>query len=210
MNKWVKLYKNAKRSSKGLHKFQRIFVFLFGLMDVFIGIISCSMGERGLACLCGTALPCTMLPELILGSGATCCRWERSPHRANRRSRHHANKTNVYVVRMRATKSRHVLWPSVFFWLLSSLRCQPLILWGKKTSNLSLFYVKIYLHYRMPRIALGSTLQAFVQVLAVAGAFYIGLSRVSDNKHHPTDVLAGMVIGFLVGVFSVGLANVML
>lgn len=29
-------------------------------------------------------------------------------------------------------------------------------------------------------------------------AFYTGLSRVSDHKHHPTDVLAGFVQGALV------------
>ncbi len=55
----------------------------------------------------------------------------------------------------------------------------------------------------MPRIAMGSALQAFIQIAVVCGAFYVGLSRVSDNKHHPTDVLAGMIIGFLIGLFSV-------
>lgn len=29
-------------------------------------------------------------------------------------------------------------------------------------------------------------------------SFYTGLSRVSDHKHHPTDVLAGFVQGALV------------
>jgi phosphatidate phosphatase len=33
-------------------------------------------------------------------------------------------------------------------------------------------------------------------------AFFTGLSRVSDNKHHPTDVLAGALLGTVVAVFT--------
>lgn len=63
--------------------------------------------------------------------------------------------------------------------------------------------LQVYLHYRMPAMALGSMLQAFVQVAVVTAAFYVGLSRISDNKHHWTDVLGGFIIGFLFGIYSV-------
>ncbi|CUT99282.1 phosphatidate phosphatase [Echinococcus multilocularis] len=68
-------------------------------------------------------------------------------------------------------------------------------------------FIAVYLHYRMPAIGMGSVLQAFVQTAAVTGAFYVGMTRVSDNKHHWTDVLAGMIIGALVGIFTVRYAT---
>lgn len=37
-------------------------------------------------------------------------------------------------------------------------------------------------------------------------AFYTGLSRVSDHKHHPTDVLAGFAQGALVAYCVVSAA----
>ncbi len=33
--------------------------------------------------------------------------------------------------------------------------------------------------------------------------FYVGISRISDYKHHPGDVLAGYIIGLLIGMYSV-------
>ena len=49
----------------------------------------------------------------------------------------------------------------------------------------------------------------FLQIGIASSAVYCGFSRVSDYKHHPTDVLAGLVIGFLIGllVFYYVLAN---
>lgn len=41
-------------------------------------------------------------------------------------------------------------------------------------------------------------LRPLVQFTLLMMAFYTGLSRVSDHKHHPTDVLAGFVQGALV------------
>lgn len=38
-------------------------------------------------------------------------------------------------------------------------------------------------------------------------AFYTGLSRVSDHKHHPTDVLAGFAQGALVAYCVVSVAK---
>ena len=42
----------------------------------------------------------------------------------------------------------------------------------------------------------------FIQLWLVALAFYTSLTRVSDNMHHPSDVLAGSVIGIVVALLS--------
>lgn len=41
-------------------------------------------------------------------------------------------------------------------------------------------------------------LRPLTQFTLVMMSFYTGLSRVSDHKHHPTDVLAGFIQGALV------------
>lgn len=41
-------------------------------------------------------------------------------------------------------------------------------------------------------------LRPLTQFTLIMMSFYTGLSRVSDHKHHPTDVLAGFVQGALV------------
>lgn len=46
-------------------------------------------------------------------------------------------------------------------------------------------------------------LRLALQTVVVVGAFYCCLSRVSDYKHHPTDVIAGAVIGLVVALFTV-------
>lgn len=55
----------------------------------------------------------------------------------------------------------------------------------------------------MPDISIGSALQAFIQVSGITAAFYVGLTRITDNKHHPHDVLVGFIIGAAVAVFAV-------
>ncbi|VDL56505.1 unnamed protein product [Hymenolepis diminuta] len=64
-------------------------------------------------------------------------------------------------------------------------------------------FIAIYLFYRMPDISIGSALQAFIQVGGITAAFYVGLTRITDNKHHPHDVLVGFIIGAAVAVFAV-------
>ena len=41
-------------------------------------------------------------------------------------------------------------------------------------------------------------LKRLFQVLLLSVAVFTALSRISDNKHHPTDVLAGSLIGILI------------
>lgn len=42
----------------------------------------------------------------------------------------------------------------------------------------------------------------FLQLLAFAVAFFIGLSRIRDRYHHPSDVVAGFLIGFLAALYA--------
>lgn len=46
-------------------------------------------------------------------------------------------------------------------------------------------------------------LRPTVQFFLLATAIYVGLSRVSDYKHHWTDVLAGLLQGGAVASFTV-------
>lgn len=42
----------------------------------------------------------------------------------------------------------------------------------------------------------------FVQFLLTALAFFTSLSRIQDNKHHSTDVLAGSIIGVIIAILT--------
>uniref|UniRef100_A0A4W5QEH1 Phospholipid phosphatase 3 n=1 Tax=Hucho hucho TaxID=62062 RepID=A0A4W5QEH1_9TELE len=59
--------------------------------------------------------------------------------------------------------------------------------------SLHQFYLQSRFTWRGARL-----LRPLVQFTLLMMAFYTGLSRVSDHKHHPTDVLAGFVQGALV------------
>lgn len=50
-------------------------------------------------------------------------------------------------------------------------------------------------------------LRPLLQFTLIMMAFYTGLSRVSDHKHHPTDVLAGFAQGALVAYCVVSVEN---
>ena len=55
-------------------------------------------------------------------------------------------------------------------------------------------------HHRAPRVIL----YAVSSLLAM----YTCVSRITDNKHHPTDVLAGIAIGALFAVVFVSVLSV--
>lgn len=58
---------------------------------------------------------------------------------------------------------------------------------------LSQFYLQARFTWHGARL-----LRPLTQFTLVMMSFYTGLSRVSDHKHHPTDVLAGFLQGALV------------
>ncbi|GMR37496.1 hypothetical protein PMAYCL1PPCAC_07691, partial [Pristionchus mayeri] len=62
-------------------------------------------------------------------------------------------------------------------------------------------FTAIYLHARIgyiaPRIILST-----VQTLLFTGGLFICYTRIQDYYHHPTDVLAGAIIGFLGAIYS--------
>ncbi|KAM6963233.1 phospholipid phosphatase 3 isoform 2-T2 [Aplochiton taeniatus] len=60
------------------------------------------------------------------------------------------------------------------------------------------FYIQSRFRWRGARL-----LRPLLQFTLLMMAFYTGLSRVSDHKHHPTDVLAGFAQGALVAYWIV-------
>ncbi|XP_018589794.1 phospholipid phosphatase 3 isoform X1 [Scleropages formosus] len=64
-------------------------------------------------------------------------------------------------------------------------------------SMFTMLYLVLYLQSRFTWRG-ARLLRPLLQFTLLMMAFYTGLSRVSDHKHHPTDVLAGFVQGALV------------
>ncbi|CAL8312029.1 unnamed protein product [Arctogadus glacialis] len=60
------------------------------------------------------------------------------------------------------------------------------------TQPAAVFYLQARLSWRGARL-----LRPLVQFLLVMIAVYVGLSRISDYRHHPSDVLAGFIQGGL-------------
>ena len=69
----------------------------------------------------------------------------------------------------------------------------------------SMLYIILYLQsrYSRGRDPIKTFLVPFCQTAAAVWAAYVGLSRVSDYKHNPGDVLAGTVLGAAVQVLNV-------
>jgi phosphatidate phosphatase len=62
-------------------------------------------------------------------------------------------------------------------------------------------FLILFIHKTWTRRNLGFFPQ-FAQFLLLCLAFFTALSRVVDNKHHPTDVLAGSVLGIVNALFT--------
>jgi len=63
--------------------------------------------------------------------------------------------------------------------------------------------LQLYLHARVWWPLFGVIVVPILQMLCAAIAIFVGLSRVSDYKHHWSDVLAGGLLGTFVAVFTV-------
>lgn len=69
------------------------------------------------------------------------------------------------------------------------------------TPNL-LLLLQIYLQARL-HLPVIPFLRPFLQYVLLSVLFYICATRVTDHYHHPTDVLAGAILGLLTSVFAV-------
>uniref|UniRef100_A0A0M3J775 AcidPPc domain-containing protein n=1 Tax=Anisakis simplex TaxID=6269 RepID=A0A0M3J775_ANISI len=67
--------------------------------------------------------------------------------------------------------------------------------------NVAVFCV-MYLQARLPRRIYGISLLPLFQTMLIGGALLVGYSRVSDNMHHPTDVMVGFAAGLMVALVS--------
>ena len=66
------------------------------------------------------------------------------------------------------------------------------------TMTVLVLYIEARMHFQDSRF-----LKMFLQLLAALLAILCSLSRVSDYKHHWSDVLAGMILGIIVAVIVV-------
>uniref|UniRef100_UPI00358F64DE phospholipid phosphatase 3-like n=1 Tax=Myxine glutinosa TaxID=7769 RepID=UPI00358F64DE len=69
-------------------------------------------------------------------------------------------------------------------------------------SSYTMIFLALYLQVRMPWRAT-RLLRPLLQFAAILCAFYLGLSRVSDHKHHWSDVLTGFFQGTVVAILVV-------
>ncbi|XP_075528789.1 putative phosphatidate phosphatase isoform X2 [Dermacentor variabilis] len=71
-------------------------------------------------------------------------------------------------------------------------------------SAYTMMYTALYIHARMPwRNSVAMAARTVIQVALLSLAWYTALSRVSNYKHHWSDVLAGSAEGYLVAIVVV-------
>lgn len=65
-------------------------------------------------------------------------------------------------------------------------------------------FIVLYLQAKFSKndFARKSLLVPFAQIVMIAAAFFVAVSRVMDYKHHPTDVIAGGLIGTITQILN--------
>lgn len=71
---------------------------------------------------------------------------------------------------------------------------------------MDLFFSQLYLQARL-QTEWSRLLRPTVQFFLIASSLYVGMSRVSDYKHHWSDVLTGLLQGAVVAVLIVSTMN---
>lgn len=71
----------------------------------------------------------------------------------------------------------------------------------------SMLFIILYLEARLPNLKRTRFVKAGVQLIAFIAAWHTCMSRVSDHKHHYSDVIAGAALGFTVAIFTVIFIN---
>lgn len=69
------------------------------------------------------------------------------------------------------------------------------------SSFYAMIFMILYVHKFWNKRNLGFIPQ-FFQFICFCTAWFVALSRVIDNKHHPSDVLAGSILGTLIAIFT--------
>jgi phosphatidate phosphatase len=62
------------------------------------------------------------------------------------------------------------------------------------------WYLALYLQARIYRPLVSQLILPIIQILLFGGAGYVALTRISDYEHHWSDVLAGAVMGSIIGI----------
>ncbi|RTG87023.1 phosphatidate phosphatase [Schistosoma bovis] len=88
---------------------------------------------------------------------------------------------------------------SLFFTVINTYNLDAKI-YVNPTPNL-LLLLQIYLQARL-HLPVIPFLRPFLQYVLLSVLFYICATRVTDHYHHPTDVLAGAILGLLTSVFA--------
>lgn len=65
------------------------------------------------------------------------------------------------------------------------------------------FWTVLYLQARLKPALRNNVVVAILQTLIMTGGLYICCTRISDNKHHWSDVLVGIVVGMGFAAFGV-------